>query len=87
MARISENNLSDQSDITDSNIISIDAQNTDKVEVPNGEFIGNADISRNMQDLVLETSDGISLIIENYFTADPAPIIEAVDVKMELWMM
>lgn len=49
------------------------------VHVPGGEFIADAEMSRDGQDLVLEAPDGSVIVIEGYFTTDPAPLIESPD--------
>lgn len=79
MARISHDDFSGQSDIGHKNTVQIDANTHNKIEVSNSDFIANANISRDSQDLVLETTDGNTVIVENYFTADPAPLIESPD--------
>lgn len=49
------------------------------VSVPNADFISNADIARDGQNLVLTAPDGSVVVIENYFLAEPAPVIETAD--------
>lgn len=58
----------------------ISAQNGEiAVEVPSADFISAADIGRDGQDLVLTAPDGSVIVIEGYFTAIPAPLIQGPD--------
>jgi hypothetical protein len=65
------------SDQQDTNILKISAHGQDKVEVPGGEFIADAQMTRDGQDLVLTAPDGHAVVVEGYFAADPAPMIAA----------
>lgn len=58
-----------------SQVISINGQ--DQITLPNEDFIQNADILRDGQDLLLQTADGQTIIIEGYFNADPMPVLTA----------
>ncbi len=49
------------------------------IEVPGSDFVTDAVMTRDGQDLVLESPDGEVIIIENYFLADPAPTIISSD--------
>ncbi len=80
MARISQDDFSGQSDTsTDTNTLNIEANGQDSIEAPSNDFIADADMSREGQDLVLEAPNGDTLIINNYFMVDPAPTIESPD--------
>lgn len=79
MARISQDDFSSQSDSQEAGVVTVDAHGQDKIEVPGNEFIADSNISREGQDLVLETPNGETLIVSNYFTAEPAPVIESPD--------
>lgn len=79
MARITQDDFASQNGSQDSGIVEIDAHGQTKIEVPSNEFISDSSISRESQDLVLEAPDGNTLIINNYFSADPAPVIESPD--------
>ncbi|MCB1530948.1 MAG: FG-GAP repeat protein [Rhodospirillales bacterium] len=57
----------------------ISAEGQSLVEVPGNGFISNADMSRDGNDLVLESPDGATVVVEGYFLADPAPAIESPD--------
>jgi hypothetical protein len=54
---------------------SVTAQGQDHVAVPDPDYIANAEILRDGQDLVLRHPDGSTFTIEGYFSADPAPMI------------
>ena len=79
MARITQDDFSGQTDANNANKIEIDATGQDTIEVPNSQFIADSNISRDGQDLVLETSDGQALVVQNYFNADNSPLIESAD--------
>ncbi len=69
-----ENQNSQQSQ---TEIISADQQGP--VQVPSDDFISDAEITRDGQDLILEAPDGSVVVVEGYFNADPAPMIVAPD--------
>lgn len=58
-------------------IISLDGSTS--ISVPHCGYTGDAQMSRDGHDLVLESPDGNIIIIEGYFLAEPAPLIEAED--------
>lgn len=52
----------------------------EKIDLPDASFIADAQILRDGQDLVLQdSSSGQTIIIEGYFSADPAPVLSAPD--------
>lgn len=53
----------------------IKAAGQDRIELPDSDFIRNADIVRDGQDLLLRAPDGHEVVIEGYFQADPAPAL------------
>ncbi len=57
MAHNSEINTVDQEINANSETIILDAGSGDKIALPDGHFIGDAEISRDGQDLVLNFSD------------------------------
>ncbi|HEY8190869.1 MAG TPA: cadherin domain-containing protein, partial [Alphaproteobacteria bacterium] len=61
------------------NITHLDAHSSEKMDVPSADFIAHADIARDGQDLVLTAPDGSVVIVDGYFSADPAPMIFAPD--------
>ena len=56
-------------------IIQIDGQGT--VALPDADFVRHAEITRDGQDLVLHGPDGSVVVIEGYFNAQPAPLLQA----------
>ncbi len=58
-------------------IIAVDGQ--DVLTLPSPDFVKNADILRDGQDLILEAPDGSVIVIEGYFNAMPAPLLQAPD--------
>jgi hypothetical protein len=62
---------------SDQSTTTLQANGTDRLELPSGDFIANAAMTREGNDLVLETQSGETLIIEGYFTATPAPTLVA----------
>lgn len=79
MARITQDDFSGQLDAKDNNIVEIDATAHETITVPNADFISQSDISRDGQDLVLESPQGQTIVVQNYFAMDDAPLIEAPD--------
>ena len=79
MARTGQDEFSGQTDTADNNIIKISADGQNTLDVPDNGFVADAQMSRDGQDLVLESPNGETLVVEGYFTADPAPTIEAPD--------
>lgn len=47
----------------------------DTIELPDAAFIRESEILRDGQDLVLEAPNGETVVIEGYFSADPAPVL------------
>ncbi len=54
-------------------VIQIDGEKT--LALPEGDFMSKGEILRDGQDLVLQSSDGHQVIVENYFSALPAPTL------------
>lgn len=79
MARISQEGFESQTESNTSENLKIDAVGKDVIDVPNSDFISNSEISRDGQDLVLESPKGQSLTIQNYFSEENAPLIESPD--------
>ncbi len=57
----------------------IQAIGQDSISLPDVNFIKNAELLRDGQDLILEGPDGSVIIIEDYFNASPAPLLQAPD--------
>lgn len=55
------------------------ADGAEKITLPGTEFISDATMTRDGQDLILETSSGETVVIEGYFSADPAPLLISAD--------
>lgn len=49
------------------------------LDLPDSSFTKDAEIMRDGQDLVLRAPDGSVLVVEGYFSADPAPLLSAPD--------
>jgi len=50
-----------------------------KIELPSHALIADATITRDGNDLVLHAPDGTTAVIEGYYTADPAPLLQSSD--------
>lgn len=59
----------------DGNTEILQAAGQDAIDLPSSDFVAHADITRDGQDLVLEAPDGSVVIIEGYFSAEPAPVL------------
>lgn len=79
MARISQEGFEGQTDSNSSENLTIDALGMETIEVPSSDFISNSDIARDGQNLVLESPTGQLLTVQNYFSAENAPLIESPD--------
>lgn len=55
------------------------AHGADRIDLPSAAFISDATMTRDGDDLILQTPDGQSITIEGYFSADPAPLLQAED--------
>ena len=77
MARVTDDSYAGAENSPQHNVISINGQA--QIALPDAEFVKNSDILRDGQDLILETAGGESIVIEGYFNADPAPILNAPD--------
>ncbi|MCB9991872.1 MAG: FG-GAP repeat protein [Rhodospirillales bacterium] len=79
MARTPEDDWGGQTGTSSGNQHIISANGQDVIDLPHSDFVKNADILRDGQDLVLEAPDGSVIVIEGYFNADPAPLLQAPD--------
>jgi len=78
MARTPYDGQSGQTDsYSDSQTTHLSANGEEIIQVPGDQFIADAEITREGQDLVLESPDGSVVVIEGYFLASPAPVIES----------
>jgi hypothetical protein len=76
MARIIDDSTSGQADHQP---LRVQAESGGKIELPSNDFVTDSHILRDGQDLVLRTQDGPEMIVENYFLAEPAPVLVSVD--------
>lgn len=53
------------------------ANGQEVIELPSGDFIADAQMTKDGHDLVLEAPDGSVVVIEGYFLAEPAPVLQA----------
>jgi len=60
-----------------STTLSADGQNN--IALPGTGFTADAQMTRDGADLILRSPDGETLVIEGYFTADPAPVLTGED--------
>lgn len=77
MARVTDDLPGSGSQGAEGKIAHLQAGQGDGLKVPSADFITDADIARDGQDLVLTTPDGRTIVIDGYFAADPAPVITA----------
>lgn len=49
------------------------------IELPSGDFIADAQMTKDGHDLVLQAPDGSVVVIEGYFLAEPAPVLQSPD--------
>lgn len=56
-----------------------DAMENSSIELPDGSAFADMEMARDGQNLVLKTAEGGEIVVENYFLAEPQPIIEASD--------
>jgi hypothetical protein len=68
---------------TDSNTHShttvLDANAGHTLTLPGHEYVTDAQMLRDGQDLVLRPAHGDDVVVKNYFTADPAPVLTSAD--------
>lgn len=78
MARASSDDFGSQADGTDHSIV-LDGSSGSTLTVPGNQFITDADMLRDGQDLILRAPDGSEVIVENYFAAEPSPALVSAD--------
>ncbi len=80
MARTPEDDFGGQSGASAAHQkIQLSVDGKEIISLPSADFVKNSDILREGQDLVLEGPDGTVIVIEGYFNADPAPLLQAPD--------
>lgn len=55
----------------------VSAAGEDHIQIPNADFVRHAELSREGQDLVIHGPDGSVIVVEGYFSASPAPSLDA----------
>lgn len=78
MARSNGENGSQAADQT-TNTLTFQADGAERIDLPSTDFIAEASMTRQGGDLVLQTPDGQTVVIEGYFNADPAPVLHGPD--------
>lgn len=63
---------------SESNDVTLLANGQEIINLPEGDFVQNSEMSRDGFDLILETAEG-SVTIEGYFTSTPAPNLVGTD--------
>lgn len=53
----------------------IQADGQTHIQLPDADFMAKGEILRDGQDLILQSSDGTEVVVENYFSAMPAPVL------------
>ncbi len=59
--------------------LTFQANGTDRIELPSSDFIADANMTRDGDNLILQTPNGEVAVIEGYFSADPAPLLASPD--------
>ncbi len=57
----------------------LNAEAGDRLALPSSDFIADAKMTRDGDDLVLQNSHGETVVIGGYFSADPAPLLTSPD--------
>lgn len=56
-------------------IVTFHADGQDRLELPSSDFIADAKLTREGDDLILQAPSGETVVIEGYFSAVPAPVL------------
>lgn len=59
------------------NRITVEAQGQESIALPHPDYIANADILRDGQDLILRHPDGSTFVVEGYFSGMTSPLLTA----------
>lgn len=59
--------------------LTLDARGANAIDLPGANFISASEVTRDGDDLVLETEGGEKATIEGYFAAEPAPLLQSPD--------
>ena len=60
-------------------IVTFHADGQDRLDLPSSDFIADAKMTREGDSLILQAPGGETVVIEGYFSADPAPILTSAD--------
>lgn len=55
------------------------ADGQERIELPSSDFIADAKMTRDGDNLVLEAPNGETAIVEGYFSAEPSPLLQSAD--------
>ena len=72
---MSRTSLSDASAESSSDPIHFNVESGDTIHLPSHGSIADAQLLRDGQDLILRAPDGSEVVIDNYFAAEPAPVL------------
>lgn len=78
MARTPSDSTPESQDATQ-NVTTLHTNGQDRMELPSGDFLANAQMTREGGNLHLQSPDGQVIVIEGYFDADPAPLLVSPD--------
>lgn len=59
--------------------LTFQAHGEDRIELPSTSLIADASMTRDGNDLILRAPDVETVVIEGYFSADPAPLLQSAD--------
>lgn len=59
--------------------LTFQADGQDRIELPSSDFIADAKMTRDGDNLILQAPNGETVVIEGYFNADPAPLLQSAD--------
>lgn len=77
MAKVSEG--AGQHTAQENHTTTLDAQSGDRLTLPSSDFIADAKMTRDGDDLVLQNAHGETIVIDGYFSVDPAPLLASPD--------
>ena len=59
--------------------LTFQAHGENRIELPSTSLIADATLTRDGNDLILRAPDGQTVVIEGYFSAEPAPLLQSAD--------
>ena len=60
-------------------MVTFHADGQDRLELPSSDFISDAKMTREGDNLILQAPSGETVVIEGYFSADPAPVLTSAE--------